>query len=323
MRKFSLVLFLILSLASAAFAQDAPTGGTDADAEQPSPILGADVFDRAAAALSAGDYDQAAFEYTLLILLNPTFSQAYYGRALSDASQGNFERALPDIERALTTAPASPIYREGVYTLRAEIFRQQGDLAGAIADFGAIIDFNPSADAYAQRALLQLGQRDYQGAADDLTEAIALDDSIAVLYAYRAFAFGQIEGASPADAAIDWMQFLALIETETLDYDVQRPGELKIVTLGEGVIHRIPFEGMAGQTFSGAASGAQDSQSDPVLVLLAPDGTPLIADDDSGGGTTALILGYELPVDGNYTLIVSHSLGEATGDVGVQFELAE
>jgi tetratricopeptide (TPR) repeat protein len=318
MRTFALLLTLVLCFASVARAQQPPT---PVPTPQRSPLIGSDVFERASAALSAGDYERAAFDYTLLILVNPTFSQGYYGRALSYASQGDFARALPDIERALATAPDSGDYRAGIYTLRAEIYREQENLPAAIADFGAIIALAPSADSYAQRALLQLGTGAFQASIDDLTEAIALADDAPLLYAYRAYARTQIADSDRTLIAADWLQFVTLSETETRDYETFPPSQLQVVESGAGVIHRLPLMGEAGQMFSAAAGGAQGSQTDPLLILLAPDGTPLIADDDTGGGTTALILGYILPETGEYTLIVSHSLGEPTGDIGVQYEL--
>jgi hypothetical protein len=54
---------------------------------------------------------------------------------------------------------------------------------------------------------------------------------------------------------------------------------------------------------------------------LDPDGTPIRADDDSGGGVIALILDQPLEQTGTYTLVVTHSLGGSAGDVGVQIEV--
>ena len=49
------------------------------------------------------------------------------------------------------------------------------------------------------------------------------------------------------------------------------------------------------------------------MVLVDATGTPLAGDDDSGGSVNALILNYVLPADGQYSLVVGHSLGGFTG----------
>ncbi len=63
-------------------------------------------------------------------------------------------------------------------------------------------------------------------------------------------------------------------------------------------------------TFAGAAGdvvtvSVTSDNYDPYVVLLAPDGEELAADDDSGGGLNARIAGYSLAADGDYTLVVT------------------
>jgi tetratricopeptide (TPR) repeat protein len=316
-----IVIALLLSAVTvSAQGQPPPSGQQPDDPQQQEPIiLASGVFDLASARLQAGEYSRAALDYALLILLNPTFSQAYYGRALSYASLQDFERALADTEIALATAPDNAAYLEGVHTLRAEMHIQREEYDAAVEDYTAIIALNPTPDSYAQRALLRLSLDELDTAYADLTEAIALADQEPVLYFYRGFVSARRE--RPADAAADMMQFLTLVETRSVDQDEIRPGDLQVVALSQGVNYRIPFQGGEGQIFSAAAGGAQGSDTDPLIVLLDPDGVPLIADDDSGGGTTALILEYALPADGKYTLVVGHSLGGFDGDVGVRIEL--
>jgi hypothetical protein len=49
---------------------------------------------------------------------------------------------------------------------------------------------------------------------------------------------------------------------------------------------------------------------DPLLLLIAPDGTEIMRDDDSGGGLNAAILNYVLPQTGTYQIIVTSYAGE-------------
>jgi hypothetical protein len=50
----------------------------------------------------------------------------------------------------------------------------------------------------------------------------------------------------------------------------------------------------------------------------------LIADDDSGGNMNAAITNYELPQEGEYTLIIGHAAGmqDTPGDIRISVELA-
>lgn len=312
MKRLTLIFALSFALISAptASAQTAP---------QPPIILADDLFARAGAALEARDYDAAIRDYTLLIFLNPTFSQAYYGRALGYFSQNAFDRALSDLARALETAPNNPQYVQGIFALRADLYTQQGDLDAAIADYDSIIALNPSASGYASRGLLRLNQDNYEAALSDMNEAIALSENEPVLYFYRAFIRARMMD-DPA-AASDLLRFVALNRTELTQNDPIRPGELKVVQLSRGIVHIIPFQASEGQKLSAVAGGERGSTTDPLMILLAPDGTPMIADDDSGGGTTALLRDIPLPATGLYTLVISHSLSGFDGAVGVRIEL--
>ena len=58
-------------------------------------------------------------------------------------------------------------------------------------------------------------------------------------------------------------------------------------------------------------------ETDPVLVVLAPDGqTPLAASDDSTpNGHDAVVSGLALPQTGTYTVLVTHSDSGLQGPV--------
>jgi len=219
----------------------------------------------------------------------------------------------------LETAPDNTRYIQGIFALRADIYTQQGDLDSAIADYDSIIALSPNASGYAGRGLLRLNQDNVEGALSDMDEAIALAENEAVLYFYRAFVHARL--GDDARAASDLLRFVALNRTELTQNDPIAPGEVKVVQLRRGVVHVIPFQASAGQTLSAVAGGERGSTTDPLLILLAPDGTPISADDDSGGGTTALLRDIPLTVSGRYALVVSHSLSGFDGAVGVRIQL--
>lgn len=74
------------------------------------------------------------------------------------------------------------------------------------------------------------------------------------------------------------------------------------------------FEGRTGQQ---VVIDMTSSQLNPYLILLAPNGTPLAQDDDSGGGTSSRVA-VTLPDNGTY-IILANSYG--SGEVG-SYELA-
>ena len=67
-----------------------------------SPVALPELLQRANEAYAAGDDKQAIIDYSLFILLNPTFSQAYYNRALSYEATGDLNQAIQDLGRALS-----------------------------------------------------------------------------------------------------------------------------------------------------------------------------------------------------------------------------
>lgn len=77
------------------------------------------------------------------------------------------------------------------------------------------------------------------------------------------------------------------------------------------------FQGVADEEVTVTMrSGSIDS----VLTLLGPDGIELIFDDDGAGYPDAMILGFRLPVTGEYT-IVARSLGGNSGDYTLSLAL--
>jgi hypothetical protein len=70
------------------------------------------------------------------------------------------------------------------------------------------------------------------------------------------------------------------------------------------------FTGSTGDIVSiNAAADPGSTQLDLYMVLVGPDGTNLIEDDDSGERTDAAILGFPLPAGGVYTIRVSSVAG--------------
>lgn len=80
--------------------------------------------------------------------------------------------------------------------------------------------------------------------------------------------------------------------------------------------HVYLFAGSEGQRVTISMAGASGTV-DPMLTLFDPAGTPLATDDDSGGGSAALLREIRLPVDGEY---IVQAIGGGAGEyrIGLQ-----
>lgn len=318
MRTFTVIAVLALLLVCV-FAQAA---AAQQQGQQPAlpAVIQPDLYSRASNALDAQQYDIAVLDMSLFILLNPTFSPAYYNRAQGYMGLNDFDSALADIDHAIsiseTTANAS--FNATLYSLRAEIDRQQNNLDGAIADYTQSITLEPSVEALANRALIYLNQNDLAHALTDFSDAVGIDSSNPVLYVYRGMVNTGLADAKAAGS--DYLSFFDLIQTDTIDHDAIETGQQITLQVDQGTVYHVPFTAKAGQ-YASALAVARSSSIDPLMVLVAPDGGALAGDDDSGGNTDALILNFEIPEDGQYTLLIGHSLGGSQGAVQIRLQV--
>jgi tetratricopeptide (TPR) repeat protein len=118
MRKISVILLVIVVLAAGVpvMAQGDTTGAVSGPL-----IVLPELFERANNAFSAGNYNQAAVDYSLFIYLNPTFSQGYFNRALNHDALGSTDQALQDLTRALSYSSPSTQFTATVYLARAQL----------------------------------------------------------------------------------------------------------------------------------------------------------------------------------------------------------
>jgi Flp pilus assembly protein TadD len=89
-----------------------------------------DLYNTARDALQRGDYQAAVDTFSRAVGVDPSFAEAYLGRATTYVYEGDVGAALQDYNQAIQLRPdlAEALYNRGV--LRA----QNGDLQGAIGD---------------------------------------------------------------------------------------------------------------------------------------------------------------------------------------------
>lgn len=92
------------------------------------------------------------------------------------------------------------------------------------------------------------------------------------------------------------------------------------MTLGRA--YRFTFDGRIGQMLDAQAI-ALDTNVDPLLVLLGPDGDALAVNDDSDNSFNAHIHLDELPENGRYTLLLTHSTGGTEGEIELTVRLED
>lgn len=312
------VVLLMLIAPAAAMAQTAtgdavPAGAFDI-------VIAPELFDRATAALNDEDFRRAELDFSLFILLNPTFSPAYYYRAMTLLGEQEFDRAMQDYDQAVaTSATFNGTYISELLTARADLLTQNDQFSDALADYSQAISLQPSATAaFVGRGMIYMRQNDFELARGDFDSAIGQQTNNPALYLYRALIISQLD--EPRAAAADYLEFLNLIETISADDIPLTPGNMVSVQMDFGVTHRLNFEAQAGQQLSAVAAG-RSATVDPLMVIVNESGEPLIADDDSGGRGAALIQSFTIPADGTYTLIIGHSLGGYVGQIVVGIEL--
>lgn len=125
---------------------------------------------------------------------------------------------------------------------------------------------------------------------------------VARTYGNRGAGEYTLEAQSRRSATLDGSAPLAIGET------------VQAELFAAGQVDRWVFEGQAGQVISVRMDAARGSALDPLLELLAADGSALAHSDDDGGGQNSLISAFTLPADGLYVIVArawGHmSLGE-------------
>ncbi|MCU0511492.1 MAG: DVUA0089 family protein [Anaerolineae bacterium] len=259
------------------------------------------------------DYEGAIVAYDRSIELNAGDADAYEGRAYAYYNLRNYPAAIEDFIRALELAPD----RVSALNGRGDAYYFQGDYTAAAADFSAALAIEPE-NAYALYsrgyALAALGQD--EAACADLRRYLELDTT--------PFS-GVTEGVAACDTGTgDLREILGI--TLIVNGTVIAPADLAdgatYTTTGsiseEAFAVRFVFSGRTGDVVD-IQMLADSGDLDPLLILADAAGTELVFNDDdtsAGAGKNSFIRAFELPADGQYTIIASRfqqDLGSTTG----------
>jgi tetratricopeptide (TPR) repeat protein len=240
----------------------------------------------AAAQFSIFNIEGVSANANRAIELDDSLAQVYRLRGFTFMVMGDPPAAIEDANHAIELDPTYFAY----YILRGNAMRATGNPEAALEDFNRIIELNPHTSfGFALRAEILMNMGDFAAAASDMATTIELDT------------------------------------LENVEGEMLQAGTPTTVTMTFGRVIHLTLEAQAGQILSLSATSAEAGEVDPLILLVAPDGTPLIFNDDVipfGDSLDSAIADFEVPSDGMYTLIVTHALGGSEGDVEVLVEIS-
>jgi tetratricopeptide (TPR) repeat protein len=196
-----------------------------------------------------------------------------------------------------------------------------GDYNAAMDSFQSALNLN-SQDAEAMN-WMGVTYR-YMGAYDTalgyISQAIALNSNYTLPYLSRGITY-EMMGDSQASAA-DYYQYTVSNRTRNF-YHTELNGDSQFeLPMREGWVYNIPFSAVAGQTLNVDVATVAPGFVDPLIMVLGPDNQPLVGDDDiTRNDYNATIDNFQLPADGQYTLVVSHAEGGANGTINVALDV--
>jgi len=125
--------------------------------------------------LKAGDFNQAVYEYTKAIDINPNLAKAFDNRGVAFAKQGYLAPAISDFTMAIAIDPKD----SEAYNNRGHAYAVQGDLTQAIRDYSKAIKINPVyLKAYNNRAQVFYSQKEFDKAWADVFKVERLGGAI-------------------------------------------------------------------------------------------------------------------------------------------------
>jgi tetratricopeptide (TPR) repeat protein len=128
-------------------------------------------FNRALIASQRGSWNEAIAEYTEVIRINPSLTEAFFNRAVSHFSSGEWDSAVGDFTEAVR------LDRRHLRAVqwRGCAFRAQGKFECALTDFDRVLKHKPKlARAYHERGQTYRMMKDYPKANADYSWAIEL-----------------------------------------------------------------------------------------------------------------------------------------------------
>ena len=162
----------------------------------PSKFLWQIYLQRSQGYANQGEYDRALADLDIAIQKNSKSAMAYSDRGNARNGLGQYDLAIQDAEKAIQLDPTFTL----AYATRGYSFMQKGDYDKAIADLDKAIRLNPKLQApYTNRANAWKAKDELDLALADIDAAIRIDPKVSLPYANRC---SLLDAKEQFDAAI-------------------------------------------------------------------------------------------------------------------------
>lgn len=220
----------------------------------------------------------------------------------------DYHAAAADYECALLLDPENIDLIAGL----GAVYYFVGDYEKSIENFTIALEIDPNnQDVRLIRAYIYTEQGLYAEALADANLMLEIDSNFAEAYLSRAWVY--VYSGEEGTMHADFLRWLELTEQNRFELSLADAANYENLPIAEWDVYAIRFEGEAGTSFRAAAS-SQDN-IDPLLVLIAPDGTPINSDDDGGVNLNAVISRFDLPQTGEYTLVLGQAGAYGSGTI--------
>ena len=275
----------IISAQEAALAQATEAMAQAADvAAVPRGFLSATAAKNMAwSSLTNEEYRSAIALYDALIAEGDTDMHNYFARGFAYSMIDEHAPAAQDYTVVLQQEPENP----SALSNRCWAFSEMGEFERALADCNQLMTLVPEADyPYLNRGIVYEKMGNMEAAMDDYVE---------------------------------WTKRKKqrVIRNDNLAWE----GSLE-VPMAEGNVYIFPISVSAGQEIVvSAVSTQRDVDADPLVIILDPQGQPLIANDDTGDWWDSFI-NFRAPVSGEYLIVLTHAGGSTEGMIEVSFDFS-
>jgi tetratricopeptide (TPR) repeat protein len=228
---------------------------------------------------------------------------------------GETERAQELLDQAAAIDPEDPYYRihQGFLYLAEENWQGVVDMFEPLNDVFPVTATNYFRYIYLGIAYIRLG--DEASANRWFEEAMTVAD----VYRYVPLDIAwELHDVGSELEGVWWLRYAQTLETDRGAETTITVGQPLNLEMTDGRVFYLAFEATAGQVLT-ITVPATDTL-DPMILVLGAEGNPLAWNDDAAPDDySGVIADWEVPADGSYTLIVTHSGlgGEGSTEVSI------
>lgn len=176
---------------------------------------------------------------------------------------------------------------------------------------------------YYLQAVVELSDGDFEDELELYNQAIEFAPDFYRTYILRGLYYEAT--GNPEAAILDHWQWQQLTRTHFITWlNVEPSNDELLLPFFAGWEHRFIVEGDAGDSLTVQAQDSDigDIRIDALIVILDERGNPIASNDDERSGRLdAEISDFELPADGDYTVVISTGIGGNLGLMEVEIEL--